>query len=351
MVRYLRTWPIITGLGLLVSVLACRAHVAPVSNTLGAALPARVQTSRLENGLIEVAIERGSIDSRITKKVGDWGSVVSVRIQECSPVAPDFWKTLGTARQLRKLELIHVPVADDELSMLRECRDLEELLLAHTHVRGDGLRHLAAVGLKKLSFHSRQATGEGLRSIESLTELRELELNCPESQLAALPHLKALAHLEKLTAHGTPLGPEGIQVLKDHAALKMVWIDARGLEDRHVPALNTLQHLEDLTLAWAAVSDAGLAQLKLPHLRRLFLDTCANVTDAGLYHLSGVPELEELLLMGSSVGGEDLMGLVHSGLVKLRRVFISANQFRGDRRAIELLREKLPQCEVIILQG
>ncbi|GIW92537.1 MAG: hypothetical protein KatS3mg110_0578 [Pirellulaceae bacterium] len=69
-------------------------------------------------------------------------------------------------------------------------------------------------------FHSRQATQEGLRAIEALKELRELELGCPELRLAGLPHLAQLPHLEKLTAHATPLGLDGIEILSGHSQLK-----------------------------------------------------------------------------------------------------------------------------------
>ncbi|GIW92538.1 MAG: hypothetical protein KatS3mg110_0579 [Pirellulaceae bacterium] len=123
------------------------------------------------------------------------------------------------------------------------------------------------------------------------------------------------------------------------------------MEDKHLSVLNSLTQLEDLTLAGASITDDGLGQLKLPRLRRLFLDACTKVTDAGLYHLAGMPELEELLLMGSGVRGEDLMGLAESGLKKLRRVFLNADQVRGGQPVIDALHGKLPDCEVIILRG
>jgi hypothetical protein len=328
---------------------ACQRSPTPVTAT-PVKPSARVQVEAADDGL-QVAFHGGAVLADSLAKVNDWSRVRLLRIQECDSIDRQLWDKIHAATELRKLELIRVPVSDEDLQNFSPCTQLEELLLAHTKVTGAGLRHLGNTNLKRLAIHSRSVTQEGLQQLKVLQKLEALEIHCPELQMSDLASLGELKQLQSLDAGRTPLGPNGLQVLEGLPHLRVLALNARGMDDAQLAIVNSLPELTDLELAGAAITDEGLKQLRCPKLRRLSLDACIQITDAGLYNLSGVPELEELLLMGSSVHGEDLLGLAASGLFKLRRVFVTAEQFRGGNRSIEQLREKLPECEIIILRG
>ena len=87
----------------------------------------------------------------------------------------------------------------------------------------------------------------------------------------------------------------------------------------------------------------------MPNLKKLTLDGCLDVTDAGLSNLKGLTSLESLNLTGSGVAGLDLTGLAE--LPSLREVTLSGDQFRGDDNSIHALKELLPNCVVSIERG
>ncbi|GIW92536.1 MAG: hypothetical protein KatS3mg110_0577 [Pirellulaceae bacterium] len=109
---------------------------APLSPGGSSSSSARVVVNTTEDGLLEVAAQNGALDAEALAQVTDWSKVVQLRIQECGEVDDGLWQRIGTAENLKKLELIRVPVTDDDLQTLAACRSLEELLLAHTAVQG-----------------------------------------------------------------------------------------------------------------------------------------------------------------------------------------------------------------------
>ena len=78
-----------------------------------------------------------------------------------------------------------------------------------------------------------------------------------------------------------------------------------GRSARRLSELTRLKHLRVLELTDLNADDAWLAALKpLTELRRLSLDGCYQVTDAGLAHLAGMTHLRELLLHGTRGDGQ-----------------------------------------------
>lgn len=338
--------------GLWILLAGCRPSSVSSPPRRASSLPAQFQLTYDNSGTgPHVAFYHGLVTADSLENVKDWSKVVSLRLQECDEVDAGLWNKLAQAKSLKKLEFIQSPIRDDHLQQVAYCTELEELLLAHTQVTGEGLQYLTALPLRRLAIHTRQATQAGIRHVASITSLRELELHCPELELAGMPSLASLHQLELLNSGRTKLGHGGLKILENHPTLKFLVVNAMGMDDSQIPILNTIPQLTDLTLAGASITNQGLKQLNCPNLKRLFLDTCTQITDEGLYNLAGAPALEELLLMGTSVHGLDLMGLVESQLFKLRRVFMTAEQYRGGQRSIDALHKKLPDCQVIITQG
>ena len=85
----------------------------------------------------------------------------------------------------------------------------------------------------------------------------------------------------------------------------VVWVQFRGprVTDAGLAHLKGLPQLQTLDLGLhAQVTDAGLKHLKgLTQLQTLKLDFCPQVTDAGLEHLKGLIQLKRLNLMGTKV--------------------------------------------------
>jgi WD40 repeat protein len=113
---------------------------------------------------------------------------------------------------------------------------------------------------------------EGLQSLATLGQLRELTITEPALAKSALPHIAGLVQLEKLTLYG---GAE--------------------FSDADLAALARLDSLESLCIFDAGVTDNGLTHLsKLSRLRWLMFFN-SRVTYSGLLQLSDLKELEEVV--------------------------------------------------------
>ncbi len=284
------------------------------------------------------------------KSLADKSSLRELSLQECSQVTDAGIAGLQSIiGGLTKLSMIRVPVSDDGLKHFSGAKSLADLTLAHTNVTGAGLAHLSNLPIVRMSLQSRVVKGEALAAIANLQELQDLELQCQDLTLASLPALGKLSKLQSLVAFRTPVGPGGIESLRGLAQLRKLVLFSKDIDDASIDALNTLTNLEELEIASASLTDVGLGKLKLPKLKNLSLDSCTGITDAGLANFGGMPELERLMLGGSSVQGKDLTPLAN--LKKLKNVLIMGNQFKGNSESIGALKKLLPDCEVSIMRG
>ncbi len=112
--------------------------------------------------------------------------------------------------------------------------------------------------------------------------------------------------------------------LKEFKELQVLWIlSSMKITDAGLVHLEGLTNLQELNLGCTAVTDAGLNHLKeLSELRRLYLEGCTDVTDAGLARLKGLTKLEELDLFLTRVTDAGLANL--AGLTQLRRLDLRA---------------------------
>jgi Leucine-rich repeat (LRR) protein len=131
--------------------------------------------------------------------------------------------------------------------------------------------------------------------------------------------------------------------------LQHLHLNSADINDQALETLNTLSGLEWVEIDYGTMTNEGLKQLQLPKLKHLSLDSCKGITDEGLGNFSGMQALETLMLGSTGVAGIDLTPLAN--LPNLKEVRLMGNQFRGGDKAIEALKAKLPNCEVVIMRG
>jgi hypothetical protein len=132
-----------------------------------------------------------------------------------------------------------------------------------------------------------------------------------DDDLAVLAGVGGVANVvvmgaNRLTAHGI----EGLAALR---GVRVFYFDGRNVSDETVAPLRAMADLEDLHLSGPAVTDAGLAFLAgLPKLRTAWLSfkrpvhNLPRVTGAGFVHLRGHSHLATLEIGGGSMGDEAL---------------------------------------------
>ena len=150
--------------------------------------------------------------------------------------------------RLRRLELMGVPLRDDDLAALKELTDLRVLSLRGTLVTDKGAVHLKAfTKLRTLNL----STGEGL-----ITD-------------AALPHLKSLTDLEYLDLDRTGITDAGLEHLKPLRKLRGLQVAFTAVGDDGLEHLAALSELKELNARGTKVTKAGVDKLKrrLPELR------------------------------------------------------------------------------------
>ncbi len=283
------------------------------------------------------------------RQIAEHPGIQALHFQECSQLTDAGFAQIENAKELAKLSLVRVPITDEGLAPLAKLSGLSDLTLAHTEMKGSGLSALANLPIRSLVIVSRAVDDEQLSSLGAFSSLTDLELDCQELSLAQMPYLAQLSQLERLAALRTPVGENGLESLRGLDKLKVLELSSPDMDDGSISALNTLVGLQEAELSRGKFTNEGIKSLALPNLTLLSLAVCSGITDEGLANLAGMPNLEVLRLDGGGVSGKDFTGL--KVLPKLRRVYIMANQFKGNDESIQRLKEILPDCEVVITQG
>lgn len=233
--------------------------------------------------------------------------------------------------------MTRVQVFTDGPADLRSLDAFEELEYLTVHPRNAlaeaeidlTLPDLATVpGLRYLHIDHAHLADSELRGVETLHNLRELEL-----WNTRLP--------------GTAL--ERICLLTDLEALDLSWIrpptwkeQSGWVTDANLRSFKKLKNLRDLRLSCQPINDAGLAHLgELRRLRKLEVGRC-NIQGHGLRHLEGLKDLEELDLSATMLDEEFL---AHVGwLTNLRK--LNLNWVGFGRRSPDGDIERTPITDV-----
>jgi Leucine-rich repeat (LRR) protein len=259
---------------------------------------------------------------------------------------------LGNLTKLVSLDLSQTRLTDKGMVRLQGLVNLQTLTLDGANVSGPGLVNLKdCAALKTLSLADTALDDAGVKRLLDLANLTDvnlaetnvtakgLELLCDHPKLLAI-NMRGTsvtaADLDKLKL-APPLKREQIAITEDQepapAAIappvpieKLPPADPAALATKFAGKLTRDAEAEGQPIVGveihnAQLTDRDLGQLRdLKMLRKLNLDGCAGLTDAGLPYLANLTALQELDLGHTRVKGD---GLVHlKGLKELTRLFL-----------------------------
>ncbi len=171
--------------------------------------------------------------------------------------------------------------------------------------------------LKELDLSGQSITDAELESyLQDADEITSLNLQGSEITDAGLTALAGLKQLESLRLDGTAVSDKGLELLARQGNLG--GLKVLGLSDTKVTAeglksLAQLSGLEELAVATRGLDDQSLGTIgKLVSLRSLSLGDgwgAASITDEGLRQLSGMTQLQQLEMHGTSISDEGLQTL------------------------------------------
>ena len=309
------------------------------------------------------------------------------------------WAVLSQLPQLKRLEFMGRDADDDAIAAISQLKGLTKLEIGNSTLRLESIKPLEKLAnleilvisafsvtdagfeqfpllpkLKKLELYAQNSkaeefTGTGLRSLQKLTELRELELDagpCGEAGFqhigqiaslvelsvssenltdAGLAQLKLLTNLEALKLGSKQITDAGVEHLSGLTKLKKLNLSSASVTDEGLPHLQTLVNLEDLDLGETKLTDAGLSRISpLTNLKELRLAR-TDVTSAGIESLLSFTKLESLSLHGTKITSANLDKL--STLKFLKYLYVGGAQPPLDDETLEKLKTALPKCSII----
>ena len=109
----------------------------------------------------------------------------------------------------------------------------------------------------RVDFTGDKATDATLAPLESMTRLRQLNLDGAHISDAGLTHLRRLTKLQKLYLTDTPINDAGLAALEDLARLEVLDLAGTKITDAGLAHLEDFPKLQVLDLSHTAVTGAG----------------------------------------------------------------------------------------------
>lgn len=194
----------------------------------------------------------------------------------------------------------------------------------------EDMKTIPGKGFKRVSFHSSDITGEGLKYVQD-------------------------EKFEWLSFSRTFLKDENLKYLKKQDKLTRLWLTDTGITTKGLEQIGNLKNLMLLHLvSCKRIDDSSIEFIveHFPNLRELYLSNTA-VTEKGLKKLSRLKNLKLLTLTGLKVKGEGL-----SSVRKLKISTLCLNKTDiGDDDLLSLLKMKnlrfisITGCKNISLKG
>lgn len=195
-------------------------------------------------------------------------------------------------------------------------------------IADDDLRLLEqVVEVRHLSLYGPQVTDAGLGRLATLEKLESLYLGCPQVTARGLTAVASLPRLEVADVEGVTLDGEALAQLMRPPELRVL-----RLRDVTIAAGGLIQvppaPIRNLSFFTVNVNDADLKHLSsLPAIEGLDL-VGTSVTDAGLAHLAPLQTLRYLGLGGTGITGKGIRQLQH--LPNLERLWLQAVSIRDE---------------------
>jgi internalin A len=191
---------------------------------------------------------------------------------------------------------------------------ISEVSLARTWATDEDLNYVAHIAtLKRLDLSFTLVTDKGIKELEQLRQLEDLNLETAEALTdASMNYVKNIPTLRRLKVRGVDITDVGMPAIAQMTGLRSLDLSHTMLEDVGLENLPALTDLEELYLGGDMITGINLNFLKLlPKLKKLSLDgvqrrnagACwtPRVTDLDLDTISLLSGLEELDL-GVGIG-------------------------------------------------
>ncbi len=178
-------------------------------------------------------------------------------------------------------------------------------------VRDSDLADIAQLdGLERLLMpRATQLTDEGIRSLQNLDRLVELDLNWTNLTDAAGPHLAAISTLEKLGLAGTQLRDDALVKIGKLPGLQDLNLRSTAITSKGVRFLASLPKLKILDLSATQVDGSALEALSdCPTLEVLHVQS-TWITAANIQPLLSHPSLKQLDLSGTLISVTELAAM------------------------------------------
>lgn len=229
--------------------------------------------------------------------------------------------------------------------LLTSLPDLREVTLRGGERFTDrGIRHFKRLTkLESLDVIGTSVTDEGVKDLVGLKHLTWLELGSTKITDTSFQYLRDMPSIEALDVSLTNVTDKGIESLKGHPRLAQLGLTYTKVSHHGLKHLVNLQNLVALDISGIATDEMLSAVKHMRKLRVLRVDLSSDVSDAGLAHLAGLVDLEELSLRGCPKITD--AGMIHlAGLVSLKTIHVGLTKVTDKGK--ELLRT-LPDLKTL----
>ena len=220
--------------------------------------------------------------------------------------------TLHTYVNLQSLDLSGSFIQNEDLALIHNPK-LSFLSVANTIINSDGIAYIGRLSqLRSLnmegtcSFNSLKITDEGMKTIGTMENLRELHLWNTKIAAVDLNSFQSLKSLTALTLAGTEIGNEGVRYISKLPSLKSLNLSWTKITDLALESFRGNQTIEVLSLSGTKITQKGIGYLsKMKNLKILVLedvlindeyeDTLAEFPRLKVIYLSRVSYREKAL--------------------------------------------------------
>jgi internalin A len=236
---------------------------------------------------------------------------LAIRIRE---ETPEESLDLESLRGLKFLDVTgHERLTDERFETLRFPEDLEVVSIFGWKITDRSLRHVQSISnLRRLDLDCPRVTDEGLLELKGAKKMKELFLLDSAVTGSAFADLPWMKQLERMSWSIPPAvsrdqllrAPTDDRLAKLDRCQRLSWLDLTNglITDDGVKFILLLKSLTFLNLSNTHVSDDGLAQLATQQgLEHLHLFGCRSITDAGIVHLAKLPRLKVLSVAQTQV--------------------------------------------------
>jgi Leucine-rich repeat (LRR) protein len=248
-------------------------------------------------------------------------------------VTDEDMKHLAGLKDLRDLQLAAPRVTDKGLAVLSKLRELEAVNFwcGVTPVTDKGLKALSELpNLQDLWVDKTRITDAGLSQLRRLSKLKRLDVS--RTHVGRLKEWPDMPALQALSLAGTEIGDEDVVHLARYPRLRRLNLDETKITGKTFHTVARLKDLWELRAQKAPLSDDGIAHLAgMPQLSHLWLPS-TPLTDGCLPHLGKLKELRYVYLAETKLTKARAIDFSK----KHPRVSISAvdGEFKGGERQI-----------------